>query len=85
MLAIIYVFRIFSKNISARYRENQVFLRLFAPVIKWFKLSKAKIRDRKAYVFFKCSACKNVLRIPKGKGKVTVTCPVCGKTQEKFT
>ncbi len=38
---------------------------------------KTKLSQRKIYVFTKCSKCKNTLRLPRKKGKLSVTCPVC--------
>lgn len=63
-------FRIFSRNIAARRRENDKFC-------GFFKLRKNKLRDRKTHVYKKCPTCKAVLRLPKSKGKHTVICPRC--------
>lgn len=37
-----------------------------------------KQQDRKFYRFIRCKACKSLMRVPKNKGKVKITCPVCG-------
>jgi ribosomal protein S27E len=29
------------------------------------------------FIFFKCKKCKNTLKLPRNKGKLKVTCPVC--------
>ena len=63
-------FRMFSKNIPARRRENEKFC-------GFFKLRRNKFRDRKTHVYRKCPKCKAVLRLPKAKGKHTVVCPRC--------
>lgn len=63
-------FRIFSKNISKRYEENQKFL-------NWRYQLAVKRNRRKIYRYFKCPGCKQKVRIPKGKGKVAITCPKC--------
>ena len=65
-------FRIFSKNIEARRRENERFC-------NFWKLRKNKRRDRKTHVYKKCPACKAVLRLPRAKGKHTVVCPKCAR------
>ena len=46
------------------------------------KIKKFKNRneEKKHYIFFKCKNCHNTLKVPKDKGKIKVTCPVC-KTQ----
>ena len=71
------MFRVFSRNIYKRQRENQVFLRFFGRIGGWFKLQRNRFRDRKTHVFRKCPSCKNQLRLPRVKGKHTVNCPCC--------
>ena len=63
-------FRVFSRNIYKRRRENEKFC-------GFFKLIRNKFRDRKTHVYRKCPKCKAVLRLPKAKGKHTVVCPRC--------
>ena len=69
-LVILIVFRMFSRNIQKRRRENERFC-------GFFKLRRNKFRDRKTYVYHKCPKCRAVLRLPKAKGKHTVVCPRC--------
>lgn len=38
---------------------------------------RSRLQQRKDYVFIKCVKCKNMLRLPRNKGKLSVTCPVC--------
>ena len=71
------LFRMFSRNIYARRRENERFTGFAKPLKKWFKLQKNKLRDRKTHKYFSCPSCKNNLRVPKGRGEITITCPVC--------
>lgn len=71
-------FRIFSRNIEARKRENAVYLRIVGAVASFFRLQKCRFRDRKTHVFRKCPACHAVLRFPKVKGKHGAVCPQCG-------
>lgn len=71
------LFRVLSKNRQARYRENMMFLNLCKLVKKWFKLQFSKIRDVRTHKYFSCPKCKNNLRVPKGKGEIVITCPVC--------
>ena len=63
-------FRMFSRNIPARRRENECFC-------GFFKLRKNKFRDRKTHVYRKCPNCRANLRLPKAKGKHFVVCPRC--------
>ena len=64
------MFRMMSRNIYKRRRENEKFC-------GFFKLQRNKFRDRKTHVYRKCPSCKAVLRLPKAKGKHTVVCPRC--------
>lgn len=79
------IFRIFSRNHGARGRENAAFLKLWTPVCKWFKLQYYRFHDRKTHRYFSCPNCKNSLRVPKGKGEITITCPVCKTRFDKKT
>ena len=73
--------RMFSKNINKRYQENQKFLKWWNPIkFKWQGFVK-RIKQSKTHRFFKCPSCKKQLRVPKGKGKINITCPHC---QTKF-
>ncbi len=71
------VFRVLSRNIYARRRENEKFMGIWKPVKKWFKLQYNRIKDIKTHRHFACPNCKNNLRVPKGRGTITITCPVC--------
>ena len=68
-------FRIFSRNVAKRRRENERFC-------GFFRLRKNKIRDRKTHVYRKCPSCRAVLRLPRAKGKHSVVCPRCKKRFE---
>ncbi|OLS02340.1 hypothetical protein [Tissierella creatinophila] len=72
-------YRVLSKDINKRYRENQKFLKLIKPVTTRFKKFKTRSEGRKSYKYFKCKNCKQEIKVPKGKGKVRVTCPKCGE------
>lgn len=71
------IYRYFSKNTYKRTRENYKFYSVIRVVKKKFSLSKNKMRDRKTHRYFECTTCHNTLRVPKGKGEIRVTCPVC--------
>ena len=77
------LFRMLSRNVERRRRENIWFLRTFKPVLDWLRLRRSARRD-KEHVYFKCPNCGQQLRVPRGKGKITVTCRGCGASfQEK--
>ncbi len=76
--------RIFSKNFSRRYNENRVFTNVMSPfydaldkVKGFFRKKMNRIKGRKEYRYFKCPNCKQELRVPRGRGEITVTCPKC--------
>ena len=70
-------YRVFSRKIYRRQRENQVFCSFLNRIGRRFKLGRNKVRDRKTHVYKKCPTCRNQLRLPKIKGKHTVHCPCC--------
>ena len=77
------MFRILSRNIPRRQAENGKFLRTIGPVTNWFRLRRTIHRD-KDHCYFKCPNCGQNLRVPKGKGRITVTCRSRGASfQEK--
>lgn len=71
------LFRCYSRNIPARQAEREAYLRLRGKFTGFFVLQKQKWIDRKEFRYFRCKQCGAVLRVPKGKGKVKVTCPKC--------
>lgn len=89
MLLIYSMFRMLSKNIAARQRENQSYLALKQRVTGRFKNTRNYWATRKQYKsthkFFTCKNCHHHLRVPKGKGTVVVTCPNCHEKFEAHT
>ena len=70
------IFRILSRNVERRYRENIQFLKLWNPIKGWFQSCMIRVKD-KTHRYDHCPKCRNTLRVPKGKGKICITCPVC--------
>ena len=77
--------RIFSRKIAARSEENRKYLSYRNRFLGSFRLIKSCFRQRKDYAFFRCPSCKEVVRVPRGKGKIRITCPRCGYAFEKKT
>ena len=72
-------FRVFSRNRSRRYAENQRYVQMrYRAVVAWNK-KKTRFAQRKTYRFFRCPQCKQKVRVPKGHGKICITCPKCRK------
>ncbi len=72
-------FRMFSKNIQKRYDENQRYRTFrYRMVTKW-DAWKRQFAQRGEYRFFKCPDCRQKVRVPRGRGKICITCPRCKK------
>jgi len=74
------LFRMFSRNITARLKERQAYLRLAGRVRPFFTVIRLNIKDRKTHRYFLCRNCRKVLRVPKGRGRIEIRCPGCGRT-----
>ena len=79
MAAIVYTyFRIFSKNISKRYQENQKYLQMTDKLRARFQTEKRMMSQRKDYHIYSCPGCGQKIRIPRGGfKKVEIECPKC--------
>ena len=67
-------YRMFSRDYNRRYAENQKFLtwqnKIKYKVNNW----KRNLADRKTHHIYKCPSCGQKIRVPRGKGKIIVTC-----------
>ena len=82
---VLVILRMFSRNRDRRWKENQAFLKVFNPVKFWFIGRHRRFADRKTHRYFKCPGCKQELRVPRGKGKINIRCPKCGKEFQRKT
>lgn len=71
------MYRTMSRNIAARKKENNTFLRYWNPLSAWFKAKYGIVKSSRNYKYFKCPSCKQEMRVPRGKGKIAVTCQKC--------
>ena len=71
------VYRFFSKDVNKRRMENYKFAMFISPLYRKFKKMQNRKSDKKSHQHFKCSNCKTLMRVPRGKGKIMVTCPKC--------
>lgn len=76
ILLFIHLFRSFSKKTYRRTIENVQFLKKTEPIRKYWSIAKKQAQD-KEHKYFVCPNCKQNVRVPKGKGKITITCPKC--------
>ena len=78
-LAVVYIFRAFSRNLDKRRAENARFLQWWTPKRQAVRNWNFRRRDRE-HCYIKCRHCGTRLRLPRGKGKIQVTCPKCHET-----
>lgn len=69
ILMILAIFRTLSRNTYKRYQENRKYLRFLE-----------QLKDRE-HRYYECPRCHQPVRVPRGKGKIAITCPKC---KEKF-
>ena len=78
VIGIVYnYFRMFSKNISKRYAENQKYLTMTAGIRRKLASWKSQLAQRKMYHIYRCPGCKQKIRVPRGRGKIEIRCPKC--------
>ncbi len=76
MAMLLFLFRYFSKNIHQRFKENEQFIKIRDQLMtKTTKPPTSKI--------FKCPNCSQKVRVPRGRGKIEITCPKCGHHFDK--
>ncbi len=71
------VWRCYSRNVAKRRDENEHFLVITEQPRAWFRLQHTRFKNRKEKRYFKCSECNTVCAVPRGKGKIRITCPTC--------
>lgn len=82
-LILIYsLYRIYSRNIYRRRAENDKYLSIIQPIQKRISMIK-KNREDHEHKYFLCPECKQTVRVPRGHGKITITCPKCSHKFDK--
>ncbi|MDD4850829.1 MAG: hypothetical protein PHO10_09065 [Gemmiger sp.] len=71
-------FRMLSRNLQKRRAENQWYLQRRAVVTGWFSKYKTRFSQRATYRYFRCPRCHQEIRVPRGRGKISISCPKCG-------
>ena len=72
--------RMFSRNTAKRRAENNAYLTLRYNMTRKFTGLKQRMEQKQYYRFYKCPKCNVTIRVPKGKGKIRITCPKCGES-----
>lgn len=71
------VFRTLSKNIGKRTQENQAYYKMTFSLKTKFNNMKLSLIGTKTHKYYKCPHCKQSIRVPRDKGKISITCPKC--------
>lgn len=77
------LFRSFSRNIEARQVELSAYRRLMETPKKWWRRANVRWANRSTTLYFTCKGCGAELSVPRGKGKIRVTCPRCGQQTDR--
>jgi len=86
LILLVYAYyRMFSRNYAKRYAENDKYMSMTRSIRNAFSRYKKMWAQRKTHKFFKCPGCKQQIRVPKGHGRIQITCPKCRATFEKTT
>ncbi len=85
IIIFVMIYRVLSKNIARRKKENNFYLRIKKKLSAPFSNVIKNIKD-KEHVYVKCRKCKKVLRIPlpMERGIKKVKCPNCGARRKKL-
>lgn len=84
VLILLSLFRSFSRSYDRRRAENARFLSITDPVTRHFRRFHAQTMDRD-HKYFRCPTCGQLLRVPKGKGRISISCRNCGASFQKKT
>ena len=82
ILVLVYM-RVFSTNIQKRYNENVKYLTYQNRVTGYFLKQKRMLEDRRVNHIYRCPGCGQKIRIPRGKGRIMITCPKCRREFQK--
>ena len=77
-LLILCYYRSLSRNISKRTEENYRFYSLKDRFNNKFRNLKEQWANRKLYHYYRCPQCRQKLRVPRGRGRIQISCPRCG-------
>ena len=82
ILIILSLYRSLSRNLARRRAENTRFLQIVRPVARRWSAFRARAHDRE-HRYFQCPNCGQQMRVPRGKGRITVHCRSCGAVFEE--
>lgn len=82
VLMIYEMYRMFSTNYVKRRIENDHYQQFVVVLKRRWKMIVMNIKDR-SYHYYLCPNCHQMVRVPRGRGKIVITCPNCKKEFEK--
>ena len=77
--------RMLSRSLEKRRAENERYLQIKYRWTSGLRNWRERQKQKKDYCFFRCPACKAMLRVPRGAGRIRVTCRKCGNAFERKT
>ncbi len=72
-------FRMFSRNITKRSDENTLYLKKTWKIRMRLRKEKGYMKLRKTHHIYHCPSCRQKIKIPRGRGKISIKCPKCSK------
>ena len=82
VMLVVNLFRSLSRNLERRRAENARFLQIIRPIRRRWAGFRTRAHDRE-HRYFKCPNCGQQMRVPRGKGRITVHCRTCGAAFEE--
>ncbi|MBQ8647691.1 MAG: hypothetical protein IJ484_06075 [Oscillospiraceae bacterium] len=74
---ILLYYRMLSRDIASRSRENAMYYQLKQQAKNKLHQMRTRLSQSKNYHFYRCPQCRQTLRVPRGRGKIAITCPKC--------
>ena len=84
-LMLLAMFRMLSRNISRRRQEDMAYCRLAQRFLQAVAPYRKRWMERKTHRYFHCPQCRATLRVPRGRGKIRITCRVCRHEFDRTT
>lgn len=79
LIILFMIYRIFSKNLVQRHKENNFFMTYFKKIYLWVlaktNLAKERAKVRTTHKIYVCPKCKRLLKVPRHKGRIEISCP----------
>lgn len=83
VLLVLCYYRSLSRNISKRTEENYQYYALKDRVDRKFRGLKDQWANRKLYHYYRCPKCRQKLRVPRGRGRIQISCRAAAPSSSK--